>query len=146
MAGSSKGTSDTEIAVKRYRYAALVVAVAVGILGACSTGSDKGTLIQVEVGEHFSSASDGLYPGDPLAGAVVRLYRGDTVVLETVLDSEGSATVAPEPGTYDVNVSLDSAAPGGYCSWGNTVQSVVFPHPTLLMEARFACAGAPRER
>lgn len=127
--------------MKRYRYAALIVAVAVGILGACSPGSAKGTLIQVEVGAHFSSPDDGLYPGDALAGAVVRLYRGDTVVHETVLDSEGSATVAPEPGTYDVQVSFDSVTPGGYCSWGNTVQNVVFPHPTLLMEAGFRCAS-----
>ena len=104
-------------------------------------GSDKGTLIQVEVGAHFSSPDDGLDPGDALAGAVVRLYRGDTVVLETVLDSEGSATVAPEPGAYDVQVLLDSATPGGYCSWGDTVQNVVFPRPTLHMEAGFRCAG-----
>ena len=103
--------------------------------------ADKSTVIQVEVGPYFASADDGLQPGDPLAGALVRLFQGNTVVLETLLDSSGTTSIAPEPGSYSVQVSLDSSAPGGYCSWGSYVQDVSFPQSTLVIEAGYMCEG-----
>ena len=90
---------------------------------------------------HFASSDDGLEPGDPLAGALVQLFQGDTVVYETVLDLQGRASITPEPGSYTVQVSLDSATPGGYCSWGETIQDVLFPQSTFMIEAAYRCQG-----
>ncbi len=127
--------------MKRCPSAALAVAVAVAMLGTACSDSDKSTVIQVDVGSNFASTDDGLQPGDPLAGALVRLFQGDTVVLETVLDSSGTASIAPKQGKYTVQVSLDSSAPGGFCSWGNTIQDVSLPQPTLVIEAGYMCEG-----
>jgi len=132
--------NDQGVGVKRYRSAALIVALAVAMLvTACA--SEEGTSIRVVVAATAPSV-DGFQPGAPLAGASVRLFRGDTVVLETPLDSEGTASIAPEPGTYTVQVSLDSSAPGGYCFWGDTLQDVSFPQSTVVIEASYICAGS----
>ena len=108
---------------------------------AACANSDPSTVIHVQVGQHFSSVEDGLRPGDPLAGASVVLFRGERVILEAQLDADGTVAVHPEPGRYTVQVELDSSSPGGFCSWGDTIQEVLFPQSTILLDAGLRCAG-----
>ena len=120
-----------------YRLKTALVLVCCIIAVAGCTGDDGSTEVSAVVGSDF--AHEGFHPGDSLPGASVRLYRGDTVLLETVLDSSGSTRITPEPGTYDVQVSLDSADPG--CFWGETVFGVSFPSEPLTIEVGFICSG-----
>lgn len=133
--------SDTEAPVHKRTSRALAVALALAITTAACANSDPSTVIHVEVGQHFSSIDDGLRPGDPLAGASVMLFRGDRVVFEAQLDANGNAAIHPEPGRYTVQVELESSAPGGFCSWGDTIQDVVFPQSKIVLEAGLRCAG-----
>jgi len=111
----------------------LIVAVAVG----CSDAIPS-TEISAVVAPHFSHG--GLETGDPVAGADLRLYKGDVIVLETALDDTGAVAVSPEPGTYDVQVSLSSTDDPG-CFWGETIFTVAFPSDPLTIEVGYICAG-----
>ena len=106
------------------------------VMGGCSDAGES-TEVNAVVAPHFSH--EGLESGDSVAGATLRLYASDTVILETVLDDTGSVRIAPDPGTYDVQVSLDSSDPG--CFWGDTVFGVVFPSTPLTIEVGYICAG-----
>ena len=106
-------------------------------LAGCSD-AESHTEISAVVAPHFSSPG-GLATGDPVAGGELRLYVANTVVLETVLNDNGTALVAPEPGTYDLQVSLDSTEPG--CFWGETIFAVSFPSTPLVVEVAYICAG-----
>ena len=106
------------------------------VMGGCSDAG-SGSEVNAVVAPHFSH--EGLETGDSVAGANLRLYASDTVVLETVLDDSGSARIAPEPGMYDVQVWLDSSDPG--CFWGDTVFGVVFPSTPLTINVAFICSG-----
>ena len=107
------------------------------VLAGCS---DEGgsTEVSAVVAPDFSY--EGLEPGDFVPGATLRLYAGNTVVLETVLDDTGSAEIAPEPGTYDVQVSLDIDGEPG-CFWGETRLGVEFPSTPVTIEVAVICAG-----
>ena len=128
--------------MKIRQFAALAVVLAIALLSSSCFNSDGATVVQVVVGPHFESTADGLNPGDPLDGGVVRVYRGDAVIFETPLDSDGAATVEAPTGTYTIQVERDSAGSEGFCFWGNTVQGVSLPTATLLIEAAHICAGA----
>lgn len=117
------------------RVAAVSVLVAMGAVG-CSE-ADRGTEVTAVVAPHF--AHEGLETGDPVAGATLRLYEGDSVVLETTLDEAGTVEIAPDPGSYDVQVSRESTDP--HCLWGGTVFAVVFPAEPLTLEVSYMCAG-----
>lgn len=104
-----------------------------------SCSSPAGTEVRVRVAPDFSQ--EGLEPGDPLAGAVLHLFEGDEIVLEAVLDDDGSAVVEPDPGVYDVQVTLESQE-GPLCFWGETVFGLDFPSSSPVeLEAGFICAG-----
>jgi hypothetical protein len=120
------------------RSTIVIVALLVAVVGAGCSDGDEETQIRVVVSE-FAPSVDGLRPGVPLAGAALRLYHGDSVVFESVLDADGTAAIAPEPGTYVVQVELESS--DEFCFWGETVQDVTFPGSPLVMEASYACAG-----
>ncbi|MFQ5968816.1 MAG: carboxypeptidase-like regulatory domain-containing protein [Acidimicrobiia bacterium] len=111
---------------------ALVAMLAAG----CSEASQQ-TEVRAVVAQHFSH--EGLETGDPVPGATLRLYQGDTVVMETVLDEAGTALIGPDPGSYDVQISLDSTDPE--CLWGETVFGVAFPSSPLTLEVSHICAG-----
>jgi hypothetical protein len=113
---------------------ALILGLAV--MAGCSDAGGS-TEVSAVVAPNFSH--EGLEPGDSVPGATLRLYTGGTVVLETVLDNTGSTRIAPDPGTYDVQVSLDSVDPG--CFWGDTLFDVGFPTTPLTIEVGFICAG-----
>lgn len=115
--------------------AAVSILVALGGVG-CSE-ADQRTEVRAVVALHF--AHEGLQTGDQVAGATLRLYEGDTVVFETVLDQAGIAQITPDPGTYDVQVSRNSTDP--HCLWGETVFAVVFPASPLTLEVSYMCAG-----
>lgn len=100
--------------------------------------ASTGTEVRAEVAPNFSHES--LNPGDPLAGGVLYLLDGDEIILETVLDKDGTATVEPDPGVYDVQVRLDSEE-GPLCFWGETRFDVEFPSSPVQLEAGFICAG-----
>jgi hypothetical protein len=106
------------------------------LVAGCSDAGES-TEVNAVVAPHFSH--EGLETGDSVGGATLRLYANDTVVLETVLDDSGSALIVPEPGNYDVQVSLDSSDPG--CFWGDTVFGVVFPSAPINIEVGYICAG-----
>jgi len=110
-----------------------LAAVAVG----CSETPEY-TEVSAVVASHFTGYED-LEPGDPIAGGELRIYVGDTVVLETVLDETGAVSIEPESGTYDLQVSLDSSDPG--CFWGETLFDVSFPSTPILVEVAYICAG-----
>jgi hypothetical protein len=116
----------------------LGVALTLGlaVLAACSDAGG-GTEVSAVVAPDFSY--EGLEPGDAVPGATLRLSTGNTVVLEAVLNDTGSVRIAPDPGTYDVQVSLDSVDPG--CFWGDTVFGVDFPSTPITIEVGFICAG-----
>ena len=105
-------------------------------LGGCSEATQE-TEVRALVAPHFSH--EGLETGDPVPGATLSLYQGDTVVMETLLDEAGTALIAPNPGTYDVQITLDSTDP--HCFWGETVFGVTFPSSPLTMEVSFICTG-----
>ena len=115
---------------------ALVLACCLIATAGC-VGGDGSTEVSAVVAPDF--AYEGFQPGDSVPGASLRLYRGDTVLLETVLDSSGSTRITPEPGIYDVQVSLDSADPG--CFWGETVFGISFPSEPLTIPVGFICSG-----
>ena len=115
---------------------AAVLALLITWMVGCSDGAQQ-TEVKAVVAPHFSH--EGLEAGDPLAGATLRLYRAETVVLETELDEAGTALIEPEPGSYDVQVQLSATDP--LCFWGETVFGVAFPSPPLTLEAGFICAG-----
>jgi hypothetical protein len=117
------------------RVAAVSILVGLGAVG-CSDG-DQRTEVRAVVAPHF--AHEGLETGDPVAGAALRLFDGDTVVFKTVLDEAGTAVIAPDPGSYDVQVSRDATDPR--CLWGETVFAVAFPAETITLEVSFMCAG-----
>ena len=100
--------------------------------------TDDATEVNVAVAPHFSQ--EGMEAGDPVPGATLRLYTAETIVLETVVDDSGSAFIAPDPGTYDVQVVLASDDPG--CFWGETAFGVRFPSSLVTIEVGFICAGA----
>ena len=127
--------------MRHRRSAVLAAALTLALLGSGCFGSDGITVVQVVVGPHFESASDGLGPGDPLDGGSVRLYRGDTLVFETSLDSDGTAIVDAPRGTYTLQVERDSSGSDGFCFWGNTIQGVSLPMATMVIEAAYICAG-----
>lgn len=106
-------------------------------LAGCSDANAH-TEVSAVVAPHFTGY-EGLEPGDPVAGGELRLYVGDTVVLETVLDDTGAVLIAPEPGMYDLQVSLDSTEPG--CFWGETIFAVALPSTPLVVEVAYICAG-----
>lgn len=83
-------------------------------------------------------AADGLEPGSPLAGAELRFYVGDDVVLETTLDADGRAEVDIE-GRYTVQVDLPLS--DGECFWGQTLFDVDFPSDRLELLAWQICPG-----
>lgn len=120
-----------------YRLKTALILVCCIIAAAGCASDDGSTEVSAVVGPDF--AHDGLQPGDSVPEASLRLYRGDAVVLETVLDSSGSTRITPEPGTYDVQVSLDSEDPG--CFWGETVFGISFPSEPLSIEVGFICSG-----
>lgn len=114
-----------------------VMLLAALFLASCT--SSDGTEVTARVAPNF--AQEGLSPGDPLAGAVVHLYDGNDIVFEAVLDGEGSAVIEPEPGLYDVQVTLVSQQ-DSLCFWGETLFGVEFPSSsTVDLEAGFICAG-----
>lgn len=100
-------------------------------------GGDGSTQVSAVVAPDF--AHEGFQPGDSVPGASLRLYRGDTILLETVLDSSGSTRITPEPGIYDIQVSLDNADPD--CFWGETVFGISFPSEPLTIPVGFICSG-----
>jgi hypothetical protein len=106
-------------------------------LAGCSDANAP-TAVTAVVAPHFTGY-EGLEPGDPVAGGELRLYVGDTVVLETVLDDTGAVLIAPEPRRYDLQVSLDSLEPG--CFWGEAIFAVTFPSTPLVVEVAYICAG-----
>lgn len=83
--------------------------------------------------------ADGLGPGDPVAAGVLRLYVGNDLILETVLDSRGSADIGVEPGIYTVQVMAPSSGPG--CFWGATVAEIALPGEPLSVDAFYICSG-----
>jgi hypothetical protein len=99
--------------------------------------ADQTTEVSAVVAPHFSQ--EGLATGDPVPGATLRLYQGDTVVLETALDDVGTVKVAPEPGTYDLQIEAASSDP--FYFWGDTLFDVAFPSPPITVEVGFRCAG-----
>lgn len=104
-----------------------------------SCSSATGTEVSARVAPDFSQ--EGMNPGDPLAGGVLRLYDGNDIVLETVLDDDGTTVVEPEPGVYDVQVNLESRE-DALCFWGETVFGIEFPSSSPVeLEAGFICAG-----
>lgn len=119
------------------RIVAVLMFLAIHLAG-CSDAQTH-TEVSAVVAPHFTSY-EGLDPGDPVAGGELRLFIGDTVVLETSLDDTGTVLVAPEPGTYDLQVSLDSPEPG--CLWGETIFAVAFPSEPLVVEVAYICAGS----
>jgi hypothetical protein len=133
--GASKQRHPEEVDMNVPRVAAVSILIALGAVG-CSE-ADQRTEVRAVVAPHF--AHEGLETGDPVAGAALRLYEGDTVVFETVLDEAGIAQITPDPGLYDVQVSLNSTDP--HCLWGETVFAVVFPASTLTLEVSYMCAG-----
>jgi hypothetical protein len=126
---------DVEVEMRDLRVAAVLVVLAVAA-GGCSD-ADQTTEVSAVVAPHFSQ--EGFKAGDPVPGATLRLYQGDTVVLETALDETGMVLVAPEPGTYDLQIESTSSDP--YCFWGDTIFDVTFPSPPLAVEVAFICAG-----
>jgi hypothetical protein len=119
----------------RLKTALVLVCCLIAIAGCAS--SDGSTEVSAVVGPDF--AHEGFQPGDSVPGASLRLYRGHTVLLETVLDSSGSTRITPEPGIYDVQVSRDSADPA--CFWDETVFGISFPSEPLTIEVAFICSG-----
>lgn len=117
------------------RIAASLVALVL-MVAACSD-ADHDTGVAAVVAPHFSQ--NGLATGDPVPGATLRLYHDDTVILETTLDHDGTATIAPEPGTYDLQI--ESATSDPLCFWGDTVFDITFPSPPITVEVGFICAG-----
>ncbi len=113
-----------------------ILAAVAAVTAGCAPST--GTQVRAEVAPHFSH--EGLEPGDPLAGGTLRLYAGDEVVFEAVLDDEGTAVASPDPGVYDVQVRLDSPE-DPLCFWGATEFGVEFPTSSLTLEAGFICAG-----
>ncbi len=103
-----------------------------------SCSDTASTEVRAVVAAGFSH--EGLDPGDPLAGGVLYLFKGDEVVLEALLDGDGTVRVAPDPGVYDVQVRLDSKE-GPLCFWGETRFAVEFPSSLVEVEAGFICAG-----
>jgi len=114
--------------------AALVVSV---VIAAGCSDADQTTEVSAVVAPHFSQ--EGLATGDAVPGATLRLYQDDTVVLETALDDAGKVKIAPEPGTYDLQIESASSDP--FCFWGDTVFDVAFPSPPITVEVGFICAG-----
>jgi hypothetical protein len=112
-----------------------VIALATG-LGACgsTTGSTK---VVARVAEH-AFEDGGLDIGSPLAGAELRLYVGDTVVLATWLGPDGTAAISPEPGVYTVQVDLPAETD---CFWGETLFEVTFPAERVELRASYICPG-----
>ena len=82
--------------------------------------------------------ADGLAPGDPLAGGTMRIYIGNDIIVETELDTNGSAEIDVDPGTYIVQVMFPSTDPG--CFWGDTITDVELPR-NLAIEAFYICSG-----
>lgn len=117
------------------RIAAALVVFVVTVAG-CSD-ADQTTEVSAVVAPHFSQ--EGLATGDPVPGATLRLYQDDTVVLETALDDVGTVKIAPEPGTYDLQIEAASSDP--LCFWGDTLFDVAFPSPPIAVEVGFRCAG-----
>jgi hypothetical protein len=115
----------------------IVMMFLVAALVGCSDANAP-TEVSALVADHFAGY-EGIEPGDPVAGGDLRLYVGDTVVFEAVLDHTGSARITPEPGSYNVQVSLDGAEPG--CFWGETLFDVAFPSAPLVVEVAYICAG-----
>jgi hypothetical protein len=105
-------------------------------LGAC--GGDGTTTIVAIVADSALEA-DGLDPGSRLADAELRLYVGDELVLETMLDGEGRAEIDVAPGIYTVQVDLPIS--GTDCFWGETLFDVGFPGDTITIEAWHICPG-----
>ena len=120
------------------RVASITVALVVLVMAAagCSDAVPS-TEVSAVVAPHFSH--EGLEAGDPVPGATLRLYKGATLVLETVLDDTATVEVALAPGTYDLQIESDGADPP--CSWGDTVFDVVLPSPPITVEVGFICAG-----
>jgi hypothetical protein len=104
-------------------------------IGSCSEAA--GTLVTVEIADNF--AHEGFTPGDPLPGATVTLLQGDDIVLTTILDDNGAVTIDPAPGSYDVQVRLDSSQ-DPLCFWTETRFGVEFPTPSLELAVGFVCA------
>lgn len=119
----------------RLKVAIMITVLAAGF-GGCG-GDTGGTRVVATVADHAFEGA-GLSAGAPLAGASLRIYLGDTVVLESTLDGNGTVTVEPEPGTYAVQVDLPST---DGCFWGETVFDVVFPTDRLELAASYICPG-----
>ena len=115
---------------------ALAVVCCLLVAAGC-TSDDGSTEVSAVVAPDF--AHEGFQPGDFVPGGSLRLYRGDTILLETVLDSSGSTRITPEPGIYDIQVSLDNADPD--CFWGETVFGISFPSEPLTIPVGFICSG-----
>lgn len=126
--------------MKTTRALPILAALAAVLIGAAivAGASSPGTRITAEVAPDFSH--EGLEPGDPLAAATLLLYDGNRVVLTSVLDENGATIVEPEPGVYDVQVRLDSAA-DPLCFWGETAFGIEFPSSSVELQAGFICAG-----
>lgn len=117
----------------------MILVIALVSVWAVSCSSSPGTEVSARVAPNFSQ--EGMNPGDPLAGGVVQIFDGNDVVLEVFLDDVGSAVVEPEPGLYDVQVTLESQE-GPLCFWGETIFGVEFPSSSSIqLEAGFICAG-----
>ena len=117
------------------RIALSVVAIAVIATGCSDT--DQTTDVRAVVAPDFSH--EGRTSGDPVPDATLRLYLNDVAVLEVPLDDTGTAVIAPEPGTYDLQVEAASSDP--LCFWGDTVFDVTFPSRPITVEVGFICAG-----
>jgi hypothetical protein len=124
-----------EVRMSSPRIAAALV-VLVLTVAACSD-ADQATEVSAVVAPHFSQ--EGLATGDPVPGATLRLYQDDTVILETALDDGGMARIAPEPGTYDLQI--ESATSDPFCFWGDTVFDVALPSALITVEVGFICTG-----
>lgn len=108
------------------------------ILGVAAC-SDPATTTIVATVTDTADEADGLPPGAALAGAELRLYVGNDVVFETMLDADGRAVVSVEPGRYTVQVDLPIA--GGGCFWGETLFDVDFPADRVEVVAWHICPG-----
>ena len=112
-------------------------AAAIAVIATGCSGTDQTTEVHVAVAPDFSY--EGLASGDPVPDATLRLYLNDDAVLEVPFDDTGTAVIAPDPGTYDLQVEAASADP--LCFWGDTVFDVTFPSRPITLEVGFICAG-----
>jgi hypothetical protein len=112
-----------------------LIALAI-VASACSSPGVTRVTATVAGGEE---PADGLGPGDPVANGALRLYAGDDLILETVLDTEGTTEISVEPGVYTLQVMTPSGRPG--CFWGTTATGIDLPGDPLAVEVFFICSG-----